>query len=231
MDIDTLKNDLLKLEKWSEDWQMKFNSDKCSVMHLGSNNPRSEYTLYGTMLKSSEQERDLGVIVEPTFKFTEQCNIAANKANRQLGIIKRNIVSRDKHIIVKLYKALVRPKLEYCVQAWRPFLKKDINKLEQVQHRATKIINECKGLSYNERLRVTGLSTLEARRNRGDVIEVYKTITGKNKIDYNNFFQLANHSNTRGHNLKLQKFRSKLEIRKKFTVKEQQITGTSYSQV
>ena len=80
------------------------------------------------------------MIVDKTLKFSEECNSVAGKANSTLGMIRRNVVSRNKYVITKLYKALVRPKLEYCVQAWRPYLKKDINKLEQVQHRATRMI-------------------------------------------------------------------------------------------
>ena len=75
---------------------------------------------------------------------------------------------------------MVRPKLDYCVQAWRPYLKKDIEKLEKVQRRATKLISECRGLSYTDRLRVTGLTTLEQRRDRGDMIEVFKMLKGLN---------------------------------------------------
>ena len=67
-------------------------------------------------------------------------------------MIKRNITCKNKSIIIKLYKSLVRPKLEYCVQCWSPFLKKDIDKLEKVQKRATKMIEECKGMNYEQRL-------------------------------------------------------------------------------
>jgi hypothetical protein len=123
-DIIDIRQDLLKLEQWSENWQMQFNSQKCSVIYLGHKNPCNEYSLYGSRLKSSEQEKDLGVLVDKSLKFSEQCNVVASRANSQLGMIKRTIVSRDKGIITKLYKALVRPKLEYCVQAWRPFFKK-----------------------------------------------------------------------------------------------------------
>ena len=70
----------------------------------------------------------------------------------------------SKSIISKLYKALVKPKLDYCVQAWRPYLKKDIEKLEKVQHGATKMIKECKSLDYERRLKLTDLTTLEAKQ-------------------------------------------------------------------
>ena len=161
---------------------MIFNVDKCSVMHLGKNNTKNQYEIGSDNLKSSDKERDLGVIVDKTMKFSEQVNSAVCKANATLGMIRRSITCKNKYIVTRLYKALVRPKLEYCVQAWRPYLKKDVDKIERVQHRATRMIEECKGLSYEERLKVTGLTSLENRRTRGDMI-VFKTLKGINKIE------------------------------------------------
>ena len=90
--------------------------------------------------------------------------------------------------MVKLYKGLVRPKLEYCIQSWRPYLKKDIDKLERVQARATRLISECNNRNYEDRLKITGLTTLEERRNRGDLIEVFKMVKGLNKVYYTKCF-------------------------------------------
>src|SRR5437870_13904884 len=99
--------------------------------------------------------------------------------------------------MVKLYKALVRPKLEYCVQAWCPYLKKDIDKLEKVQARATRLINECKNQSYEKRLQCTGLTTLSERRIRGDMIEVFKILRGFSTVNYTTCFTLSNNNRTR----------------------------------
>ena len=166
IDVNIVRKDLTELETWAKTWQMEFNVDKCSVMHLGSNNTCADYSLYNKQLKVSNKERDLGIIVDNKLKFSEQCDSVVSKANATLGMIKRNIVSRDHKIVTKLYKALVRPKLEYCVQAWRPYLNKDVDKLERVQRRATKLIAECKKLSYKDRLEYIGLTTLEERRDR-----------------------------------------------------------------
>ncbi len=214
--VEELRRDLKHLESWADKWQMQFNVDKCSVIHLGKNNPESKYSLCNKELNSSIRERDLGVTVDKTLKFSEQCSKVANSANITLGMIKRNLVSRNKDIIVKLYKALVRPKLDYCIQAWRPYLKKDIDKLEKVQRRATKIISECRGLSYVDRLKVTGLTSLDERRDRGDMIEVFKTIRGLNKVDYRQFFEFSGNTRTRGHTFKLAKNRSRLDCRKNY---------------
>jgi hypothetical protein len=215
-DIRLLEDDLSKLEDWSVKWQMLFNVDKCSIMHLGKTNANHLYKIGNNMLKYSDKERDLGVIVDKTLKFSEQVNSVVCKANATLGMIRRNITCKNKFIVTRLYKALVRPKLEYCVQAWRPYLRKDIHKIEQVQGRATRMIEECRGLSYEERLKVTGLTTLEKRRTRGDLIEVFKAVKGITKIDRSSLFTIANNSRTRGHRFKLVKTRSRLDLRKNF---------------
>ena len=77
----------------------------------------------------------------------------------------------------------MRPNLDYCVQAWRPYLKKDIDVLERVQRRATRMVEECKGKGYEERLRIMKLTTLETRRVRGDLIQVYKILNQIDNID------------------------------------------------
>ena len=126
-----------------------------------------------------------------------------------LGMIKRHIVSRDKNTIVRLYKSLVRPKLEYCIQAWNPSLIKDIELLEQVQNRATKLIPEIAHLPYHDRHKYLNLTTLELRRHRGDLTETFKILKGLKGIPS---LEL-NTSVTRGNSLKLNKPRSKLNIR------------------
>ena len=122
-------------------------------------------------------------------KVSEQCRIAASKGNQILGMIRRNITYKEKGLIVPLYKAIVRPHLEYCIQAWRPYLRKDIDILEKVQRRTTKLIAGLRDLSYDDRLKECGLTTLETRRLRGDQIEVFKILNGHENIDPNIFFQ------------------------------------------
>ena len=91
-----------------------------------------------------------------------------------------------KCMIISLYKAIVIPDLEYCMQAWNPYLRKDIELLEKIQRRATKLIPGLKDLRYEER----GLTTLETRRLRGDQIEVFKILNRYENIDSNIFFKI-----------------------------------------
>jgi len=130
-------------------------------------------------------------------------------------------VSRNKFIIMKLYKSLVRPHLDYCIQAWRPHLEKDIDVLERVQKRMTRMVEGCKNVSYEKRLSKLGLTTLETRRVRADLIEVYKICQGLDRVDEKEFFQRSsqgtthmNDRRTRGNRYKLHKKRFRLDVAK-----------------
>ena len=114
------------------------------------------------------EELFLGVTMNANMKVSEQCRIAASRGNQIIGMIRRNITYKEKGLIVPLYKAIVRPHLEYCIQAWRPYLRKDIDMIEKVQRRTTKLITGLIDLSYDDRLKECGLTTLETRRLRGD---------------------------------------------------------------
>ena len=89
------------------------------------------YEMGGTILSKTVKEKDLGVTMNANMKVSEQCRIAASKGNQVLGMIRRNITHKEKSLIIPLYKAIVRPHLEYCIQAWSPYLRKDIDMLEK----------------------------------------------------------------------------------------------------
>ncbi|GAB0176891.1 hypothetical protein GRJ2_000154300 [Grus japonensis] len=130
---------------------MKFNKDKCKVLHLGKHNPGVQHRLGSTWLESSSVERDLGVLVDSKLNMSEQCAAAAKKARpRMLGCINKDITSRDKEVIILLYSVLVRPHLENCVQFSSPLCKKDVDRLETVQRRATRMIKGLGSLPYEE---------------------------------------------------------------------------------
>ena len=142
--------------------------------------------------------------------------MAAANANQVLDMIKRNIKWKSTEVIVRLYKALVRPRIEYCVQAWNPNLEKDKTLLERVQRRATRMIEGFGNLSYEERLRKTGLTSLEERRIRGDLIETFKMVKDLNNVNYTKFFHLSANNKTRGNSLKLEKKQCNNNIRQSF---------------
>ena len=146
---------------------MEFNVGKCKVIHLGRGNEKYEYTMRGEKLQEVSEEKDLGVWIESSLKSHKQASEAAKKGYQMLGFINRNFASRNKNCIIKLYKHYVRPHLEYAVQAWNPHHEMDIEALERVQSRATRMIKGFRDLSYEDRLRRCGLTTLKTRRDRG----------------------------------------------------------------
>ena len=158
-----LQRDLDQLKTWSETWDLPLNIAKCGILSTVNERPPSIGT---NELPEHTTVRDLGVIMDSSFTPARQCAEAANRARRALFVLKGAVSNRTPEVWIPLYCAYVRPHLEYCVQAWSPYLKKDMAVLEKVQRMATRWVTGLKGLTYAERLCKLGLFSLERRRLR-----------------------------------------------------------------
>jgi len=149
------------------------------------------YSMDDKFLKGILIERDLGVLISDDLKVAGNCQAAYSKANRAMGMIKRSIAFKCREILLPLYKSLVRPLVEYCTPAWSPHYHKDKQLIEKIQHRFTRMIPGLDKLPYSERLEKLNLWTLEERRNRADLIELYRISRAQSSIKMTDMFQPA----------------------------------------
>ena len=131
-------------------------------------------------------------------------------ANRNLGLIFQTFTYLDKDAFLNLFKSIVPPHIEYASSVWSPLFKKDMIALENIQRPATKLVKSIAHLSYVDRLRKLGLPNLEYRRERTDVIRIYKILHDIDKVDKSKLFTPSEYTATRGHQLKLKK-KTKIE--------------------
>ncbi len=219
-----LQEDIDRLLEWSKKWLLQFHPQKCKTLSIGTRHRglQREYKMTGSdgnqiLLENVSYEKDIGVVVDEALSFQKHINEKVNKANSIMGLIRRSYDYLDEENFVLLFKALVRPHLEYANAVWAPYKVKDIDIIENVQRRATKAIPSLKHLNYEERLKRLGLPTLVYRRKRGDMIELYKITSGIYDSSVCTFItDNFNKTTTRGHQKKLYLEYARLNVRKQY---------------
>ena len=182
---------------------MSCNVTKCKIIHIGDKYPHFIYQMRNQELSNVKQEKDLGVIISNNFKMSDQCTAASKKPNKMLGFIIRNIGHKSPDMMKRLYTAFVRPHLEYAVHFWSPNYTIDQNSLKRVQRRAMKHILALRNVTYGERLQCLDMFSLNKRRLRGDLIEIFEILNQFDKIHPGKLFEMNKVPLTRGNVMKL----------------------------
>lgn len=215
-DLDKFIADLRTLEVWTQDWLMKLNTNKCTILHVGRNNPQNKYSINNTEIQQVTVQRDLGVIITENLKWETHIAQMVKKANTLIYLTGKAFSNKSVEFIRKIYISFIRPKLEYCHTIWNPYFVKDIELLERSQRRCTKIPTAVKDIPYEERLKLFNLPTLKDRRERGDLIETFKILHGSYDEALKVAFTVPSTNVTRGHSKKIQTERCNLLQRKHF---------------
>jgi len=151
-------------------FQTRFQAD--FTYYLGDVNDQIE-------LERTSSMKDSGMIIDCKLKLQDHIKLKINKAYSMLGILRRNLKEFDVESFISLYQVFAKSYFEYAESVWNPHYMYLVDDLEKVQKRATKMLRQCRRLNYQQRLKFLNLPTLAFRRNRGDMIEVYKILTGK----------------------------------------------------
>lgn len=218
-DASKLQEDLDKLQRWEDMWQMAFNPDKCEVLRLTqkkNNIIRHNYTIHGHTLQTVDQAKYLGITLDSKLSFNPHIDNICKKANRTRAFVHRNTKNCPRHVKIAAYHTLIRPQLEYCSSVWSPHTVNNIDKIQAVQRRSArsimndwtsrrtaKVLNQ--GIttgSPTEMQKALKWSPLEERRAKAKVLMFYKIIN--NLIDISTPLLIPNTRDTRQHNKKYQ---------------------------
>ena len=209
------QSDIKLLEHWSDKWQLQFHPDKCHVLTLGKlENIRHahRYVICNNEMEHVFEEKDLGVTIDYGLKFEEHISKKVQVANSIVGLIRRSFSFLNCETFKRLYTAFVRPHLEYAQSVWAPHLVKNVTTVENVQIRATKLVDGLSTLEYAERLKRLNLPTLVFRRKTGEMIEIFKYFHIYDKSTLSPSFKPRERS-SRKHNYQLQIHTPKDDIR------------------
>ena len=195
--IQLVQQDINQLVAWCSRWRLNLNSRKCFQIQY---NPKSFARSFNPIYFIENEEiahhvdgRDLGITISSDLKFHKHVNEVCRKANAEIHRIRRTFRSRTPKFLADMYKIFVRSQLEYCVEVWNPCFECDVQKMEKVQNRMTKLLNHGNYLSPAERNSMLGITSHETRRKRGDLIAMYKNVNNEK------LFKLRGPTRLRGH--------------------------------
>ena len=182
-DVENHQEDIVKLFKWGEDNNMKYNGDKFVAIRYGSNTQIKENTIYLTgdfeeVIEEKQSTRDLGIIMQNDATFNEHIEKVCKQVRQKTGWLYRSFYSRNMWFLRHMWNSLIQPKLDYCSQLWFPEEGVQLEKLEKLMKDFTSRIPAIQGLTYWERLRKIKMNSEQRRMERYNIIYVWKTMKG-----------------------------------------------------
>ena len=205
-DITEFQADLQRLEEWQKTWLMEFNPSKCCTMNFKTRNPpQRHYNFCGQQLERVSSATYLGVNISETLDWSPHTSITVKKAQRTLGVIRRNLWSCNSKVKITAYKTLVHPILDYASTSWAPHRQKNINALNNIQRQAARFSKSEYGRepgTVTRILRELEWSPLDEERKTKRLVMMYKMMNNLVDIPISNYVTL-NNRDTRGHNQKL----------------------------
>jgi Reverse transcriptase (RNA-dependent DNA polymerase). len=208
-----LQEDLDRVTTWLNEHSLTTNPDKCVCMHINQKGDYHSFSIEGVPIRTSTCERDLGSLISADLSITPNTTRLANIAWNRMGVLARLTGKIDRVCFPFIFRSLIRPLLEINIQALSPYLKRDINALENVQRRASKRVKGLWNTPYAERLKLLNLFPLDYRRFRGDLILMFKVMR-TNAHPLNSLFELSPNAHTRGHAFKVQPPHCSSNVRK-----------------
>ena len=186
-----LQEDLDKLAEWEKNWQMEFNPDKCKVLRIAKSkmqnlNLNTHYNLHGKSLEMAKEVKYLGLTITSDFSWNAHISNINSKANRTLGLLKRTLKLRSRHLKATAFKTIVRPVIEYASSVWDPYTEDNIKKLERIQRRAARysLCRYDRIDSVTEMLKELNWETLAERRQRSRLTMLYKMTHGLASVEH-----------------------------------------------
>nr|CAD2205225.1 unnamed protein product [Meloidogyne enterolobii] len=201
-----LQESLIKIEEWCIDWALDISLNKTCTFHIGKNNPRKRYILFGTILQTVSSVTDLGITFTDKLSFEAHLTKIIKKAYHRSILVLNNINSSNPKIFSLAFKSYVRPILEYASIIWSPKTKKLILKIEQIQKWFTRIaLAKCKisKMNYENRLKFLNLESLVLRRTLFDLSTIFRLTKNFTHLDPTRFVDFSTRPIRNKHNLQL----------------------------